>query len=78
MITSYRHQNELSSFILPYSMRTGALSPGLKRPECETDHSPPPSDEIKKAWKCTSTPPQIFVVLCIIPQGQLNIQRRLH
>jgi hypothetical protein len=34
----------------------GALSPGVKRPEHETDHSPKASTEVKKMWKYTSTP----------------------
>jgi len=29
----------------------GALSPGVKRPKREVDHSPP-----SRAWGCTSTP----------------------
>jgi len=28
----------------------GALSPTVKRPERETDHSPPSSAEVKDAW----------------------------
>jgi hypothetical protein len=31
-------------------MRTGALSPGAKRPGREADHSAPPNAEIKKTW----------------------------
>ena len=27
------------------------------RPECEADHSPPSSDEVKDEWSCTSAPP---------------------
>jgi hypothetical protein len=30
--------------------------PGLKRPEREADHSPPPGAEVKNAWRYTSTP----------------------
>jgi hypothetical protein len=30
--------------------------PGVKRPERETDHSPPSRAEFKNAWRCTSTP----------------------
>jgi hypothetical protein len=30
-----------------YSMGTGALSPGVKRPGREVDHSPPASAEVK-------------------------------
>jgi hypothetical protein len=40
-----------------YPMGTGALSPGVKRPGCESDHSPPTSTEVKKIWIYTPTPP---------------------
>jgi hypothetical protein len=41
----------------PIQWVPGALSLGVKRPECEADHSPPSSDEVKNAWSYTSTPP---------------------
>jgi hypothetical protein len=34
----------------------GGLSPGVKRPLLEADHSPP-SAEVKNTWIYTSTPP---------------------
>jgi hypothetical protein len=34
-----------------------ALSPGVKRPGYEADHSPPTSAEVKNTWIYTSTPP---------------------
>jgi hypothetical protein len=34
----------------------GALSPEIKRPECETDHSPLPYAKVKNACTYTSTP----------------------
>jgi hypothetical protein len=37
-----------------------ALSPGAKRPGREADHSTPASDEVKKMWIYTSTPPYAF------------------
>jgi hypothetical protein len=37
------------------------LSPGVKRPEREADHSPPASAEVKKIWIYTSTSPYSFV-----------------
>jgi hypothetical protein len=40
-----------------------ALSPGIKRPECEADHSPPASDEDKKMWINTSTPIRLHDVM---------------
>jgi hypothetical protein len=39
----------------------GDLSPGVKRQGRETDHSPPPSAEVKKMWIYTSTPPYAFM-----------------
>jgi hypothetical protein len=39
----------------------GVLSPGVKRPGREADHSPPASTEVKKTWIYTSTPPQVFM-----------------
>jgi hypothetical protein len=37
------------------------LSPGVKRPGCEADLSPPASAEVKKIWICTSTPLYAFM-----------------
>jgi hypothetical protein len=34
----------------------GALSPGVKRPGCEADHSLPTSAEVKEKWFYTATP----------------------
>jgi hypothetical protein len=39
----------------------GALSPGVKRPDREVDHSPPASAEVKKTWIYTSSPPYVFM-----------------
>jgi hypothetical protein len=46
----------------------GALSPGVKGPEHEADHSPPSNTEVKNAWSYTSTPSYIFMWWCIIKQ----------
>jgi hypothetical protein len=40
---------------------TGALSPGVKRPGHEADHSPPTSAEVKKTRIYTATPPYAFI-----------------
>jgi hypothetical protein len=37
------------------------LSPGVKRPGRETDHSPPTSAEVKKMWIYTFAPPYAFI-----------------
>jgi hypothetical protein len=39
-----------------------ALSPGVKRPGREADHSPSASAEVKKMWISASTPPYAFMV----------------
>jgi hypothetical protein len=45
----------------PMQWVLGALSPGVKRPEREADHSPPTSAEIKRMWTYTSTTPYTFM-----------------
>jgi hypothetical protein len=44
-----------------YSLEPGALSHGVKRRECESDHSPPPAVEIKNEWSCTYNPLYAFM-----------------
>jgi hypothetical protein len=39
----------------------GALSPGVKQPGREANHSPPASADVKKMWISTSTPPYAFM-----------------
>jgi hypothetical protein len=38
-----------------------AVSPGVKRPGREADHSPPASAEVKKIWIYTSSLPYAFM-----------------
>jgi hypothetical protein len=45
----------------PIQWVPGALSPGVKRPGREADHSPPTTVEIKKIWIYTSIPPYAFM-----------------
>jgi hypothetical protein len=45
----------------PIQWVRGALSPGVKRPGREADHSPPTSAEVKKTWVYTSTPSFAFM-----------------
>jgi hypothetical protein len=42
------------------------LSPGVKRPGREADHSLPTSAEVKKIWIYTSIPPYAFMAKCFI------------
>jgi hypothetical protein len=43
-----------------------AVSPGVKRPGYEADHSPLASAEVKKMWTSASTPPYAFMAWCLI------------
>jgi hypothetical protein len=43
-----------------YTMDPGALSPGVKRPGREADHSPLTSAKVKKTWVYMSTPSMHF------------------
>jgi hypothetical protein len=45
----------------PIQRVPGALSPGVKRPGREADHSPPASAEVKKMWVYTFTPPYVYM-----------------
>jgi hypothetical protein len=45
----------------PFQWVPGALSPEIKRPGREADHSPPASAEVKKMWIYTSTAPYAFM-----------------
>jgi hypothetical protein len=44
----------------PIQWVPAVLSPGVKRPGCEADHSPPSSVEVKNAWSYTSISPIRF------------------
>jgi hypothetical protein len=44
----------------------GTLSQGVKWTGGMADHSPHTSAEVKKTWVYTSTPPYVFMALCLI------------
>jgi hypothetical protein len=46
---------------LPIQWAMGTLSPGVKRPGRETDHSLPTSAEVKKMWIYISIPPYVYM-----------------
>jgi hypothetical protein len=50
----------------PIQWVPGAFSQGIKRPECEADHSPPSIAEVKNAWSYTSTPQYVFIASCFV------------
>jgi hypothetical protein len=45
----------------PIQWVPGALSPGVKRPRREADHSPAASAKVKEMWIYTSTPSYAFM-----------------
>jgi hypothetical protein len=45
----------------PMQWVPGPLSPTIKRPGREDDHSPPTSAEVKNKWIYTSTPLYVFM-----------------
>jgi hypothetical protein len=52
------------------------LSPRIKRPGREADHSPPRSAEVKNEWSYTSTHQYVFMAWCLVkyrihPHGML-------
>jgi hypothetical protein len=60
------HQNGSETNPASYPMGPGALSLGIKRPERETDHSPPYSGEVKNAWSYTSDPQCVFMAWRVV------------
>jgi hypothetical protein len=42
-----------------------ASRPGVKRLECEDDHSPPSSADVKNELSYASTPQYVFILLCL-------------
>jgi hypothetical protein len=50
----------------PIQRVPGNLSPELKQPGREADHSPPTSVQVKKSWTYTFIPPYVFMAWCII------------
>jgi hypothetical protein len=56
----------------PVQWVTGALSLEIKRPERETDHSPPPSAEVKNARSYTSTLPVRLKAWCSVTKHREN------
>jgi hypothetical protein len=57
----------------PIQWVPGALSLGLKRPQCEADHSPSSSAEVKNACSYTSIPQYAFMVRCSVKVLKVKI-----
>jgi hypothetical protein len=58
---NFRSRPALGSTQPPIQRVLGALSPGVKRPGRQADHSPPTSAKVKKMWIYTFTPPYAFM-----------------
>ena len=43
------------------SLSTGTVSPPVKRPELEVDHSLPSRPKVRNEWSCTFTNPNAFM-----------------
>jgi hypothetical protein len=65
---SHHHRVQNGSGSHPASIQwvPGALSLRVKRPGRESDHSPPSSAEVNKAWSYTSTPQYVFMAWCLV------------
>jgi hypothetical protein len=60
--------------IQPIKWELGALSPRVKRPAREADHSPPSSAEVKNAWSYTSTP-YVFMAWFVVKYSMTSWDR---
>jgi hypothetical protein len=56
----------LDSTQSPIQWVLGALSPGVKRPLLEANHSSRSSAEVKNAWSYTSIHPNVFMAWCLV------------
>jgi hypothetical protein len=65
---SLRHRVQTGSgaHTASYPMGTGVLSPEVKRPGHEVDHSPASSAEVKNVWGYTSTLPYALMWWCLV------------
>jgi hypothetical protein len=55
-------KEELKFHPISYPVGTEGSYPGVKRPGCEADHSPPTSAEVKKIWIYTFTTPYALML----------------
>jgi hypothetical protein len=60
-IFSMSSRSALGPIQPPIQWLPATISPGVKLPGREADHSPPTSAEFKKIWIYTSTPPYAFM-----------------
>jgi hypothetical protein len=71
---SLRHRVQTGSEAhqVSYPMGTTNSFPGIKRPGCEANHSPPTSVEFKNAWSYTSTLPHVFMSWYLIKHREAS------
>jgi hypothetical protein len=50
----------------PIQWVPGTLSPRIKRPGREADHSPTSRAEVKNAWSYSCTPLYVFMAWCLV------------
>jgi uncharacterized membrane protein len=55
-----------------YPMGTSGSFPGVRRPGCEADHSPPSSSRAKSAWSYTSSPQYAFMAWCSVKKSTVT------
>jgi hypothetical protein len=58
-------QNSFGPTQHPSQWVSDAISSGVKRLECEADHRPPSSAEVKNEWNYTFSSPYVFVAWCL-------------
>jgi len=54
-------QISAGAHLASHPMDTRGSFPAVKQPECEADHSPPSSAEVKNVGSYSSTPPYVFM-----------------
>jgi hypothetical protein len=50
----------------PIQWVLGVLSPEVRRPEREADHSHPTGAKVRKAWSYASSPPDVFMAWYLV------------
>jgi hypothetical protein len=63
-----RFQSDSGAHPDSHPMGTGVISPEVKLPRREADHSPPSSEGVKNTCSYTSTPQYVFMVWCLVKQ----------
>jgi hypothetical protein len=62
LFSPYHHiHTSFKAYPDPYPVGTGAFSLGIKRLECEANHFPPSSDEVKNALSYAFIPKYVFM-----------------